>query len=146
MRPEKKFWKEIKSKTSNVNWTRIESWASPGVPDLFGVFKKKTSKTGFQFWIELKCNKLQKVIISPKQIAWHYAHTKHGGISFVLVKISAEGGRDGRIAVFPGKLVRELSVQGLKLLDQGSGVLLPHPWTEEDLQNTLIGSHSSKAK
>jgi hypothetical protein len=31
-------------------------------------------------------------------------------------------------------------------LDQGSGVLLPHPWTEEDLQNTLIGSRSSKAK
>ena len=67
-------------------------------------------------------------------------------LSFVLVKISAEGGRDGRVAVFSGKLVRELSIHGLKLLDQGSGVLLPHPWTEEDLQNTLIGSRSSKAK
>ena len=54
MRPEKKFWQEIKNKTSNVNWTRIESWASPGVPDLFGVFKGLSTKKGIQFWVELK--------------------------------------------------------------------------------------------
>lgn len=140
MRPEKKFWKEIKNKTPNVNWTRIESWASPGVPDLFGVFKDLSTKNGFQFWLELKCNKLQKVIISPKQIAWHYAHTKHGGISFIFVKISNPSATRTQYAVFPGHMVRELSTKGLELLNQGSGTMLPDAWTEKDLQNTLTFS------
>lgn len=141
MRPEKKFWKKIKAKTSNVNWTRIESWSSPGVPDLFGVFKKKGSKKGFQFWAELKCSKLQKVIISSKQIAWHYAHAKHGGKSFIIVEISKGPGALDGVAVFPGSVIRELSTHGLELLEQGSGTRLPNSWTEDDLQNTLIGSH-----
>jgi hypothetical protein len=137
MRPEKKFWKEIKNKTPNVNWTRIESWASPGVPDLFGVFKHFKTKKGIQVWVELKCNKLQKVIISPKQIAWHYAHAKHGGTSFIFVKIKDPGVSKTSYAVFPGAMVRELSTMGLELLNQGSGTMLPDAWTEKDLQNTL---------
>ena len=140
MRPEKKFWKEIKNKTPNVNWTRIESWASPGVPDLFGVFKDLKTNKGFQFWIELKCNKLQKVIISSKQIAWHYAHAKHGGVSFVFVKISNPGVSKTSYAIFPGSMIRELSTMGLELLNQGSGTMLPDAWTETDLQNTLTFS------
>tara|TARA_R100001530_G_scaffold130114_1_gene100833 strand:+ start:3316 stop:3741 length:426 start_codon:yes stop_codon:yes gene_type:complete len=140
MRPEKKFWKEIKNKTPNVNWTRIESWSSPGVPDLFGVFKDLKTNKGFQFWIELKCNKLQKVIISSKQIAWHYAHAKHGGVSFVFVKISNPGVSKTSYAIFPGSMIRELSTMGLELLNQGSGAMLPDAWTETDLQNTLTFS------
>jgi len=140
MRPEKKFWKEIKNKTPNVNWTRIESWSSPGVPDLFGVFKDLTTNKGVQFWIELKCNKLQKVIISSKQIAWHYAHAKHGGVSFVFVKISNPGVSKTSYAIFPGSMIRELSTMGLELLNQGSGTMLPDAWTETDLQNTLTFS------
>jgi len=140
MRPEKKFWQEIKNKTSNVNWTRIESWASPGVPDLFGVFKGLSTKKGIQFWAELKCNKLQKVIISSKQIAWHYAHAKHGGVSFVFVKISNPGVSKTSYAIFPGSMIRELSTMGLELLNQGSGAMLPDAWTETDLQNTLTFS------
>ena len=140
MRPEKKFWQEIKNKTPNVNWTRIESWSSPGVPDLFGVFKDLDTNKGIQFWIELKCNKLQKVIISPKQIAWHYAHTKHGGVSFIFVKISNPGVSKTSYAIFPGSMVRELSTMGLELLNQGSGAMLPDAWTETDLQNTLTFS------
>jgi len=140
MRPEKKFWKEIKNKTPNVNWTRIESWSSPGVPDLFGVFKDLTTNKGVQFWIELKCNKLQKVIISSKQIAWHYANAKHGGVSFVFVKISNPGVSKTSYAIFPGSMIRELSTMGLELLNQGSGTMLPDAWTETDLQNTLTFS------
>ena len=140
MRPEKKFWKEIKNKTPNVNWTRIESWSSPGVPDLFGVFKDLKTNKGFQFWLELKCNKLQKVIISSKQIAWHYAHAKHGGVSFVFVKISNPGVSKTSYAIFPGSMIRELSTMGLELLNQGSGTMLPDAWTETDLQNTLTFS------
>jgi len=137
VRPEKKFWQEIKNKMSNVNWTRIESWASPGVPDLFGVFKGLDNKKGIQFWVELKCNKLQKVIISPKQIAWHYAHTKHGGVSYIFVKISNRAKGPGGIAVFPGHMIRELHVHGLELLNQGSGYMIPDPWTGDQILKYL---------
>ena len=30
-----------------LSWTRIESWASPGVPDLFGVFKDLDTNKGY---------------------------------------------------------------------------------------------------
>ena len=110
------------------------------MPDLFGVFKDLKTNKGFQFWLELKCNKLQKVIISSKQIAWHYAHAKHGGISFVFVKISNPGVSKTSYAIFPGSMIRELSTMGLELLNQGSGTMLPDSWTETDLQNTLTSS------
>ena len=137
MRPEKKFWQEIKNKTPNVNWTRIESWASPGVPDLFGVFKDLDTNKGIQFWVELKCNKLQKVIISPKQIAWHYAHTKHGGVSYIFVRIRNRAKSPGGIAIFPGHMSRELHVHGLELLHQGSGYMIPDPWTGDQILKYL---------
>ena len=137
MRPEKKFWQQLKVKTPNVNWTRIESWSSPGVPDLFGVFWDSAAKCGVQFWVELKCNKLQKVIISPKQIAWHYAHTKLGGKSFIFTKISDPYACHGSIWIIPGDMIRELSDHGLGLLDQGKGHLVPEPWNEDEILKYL---------
>ena len=38
MKPETKFWKLVKQKTEHkIHWTRIESWAGQGIPDLFGI-------------------------------------------------------------------------------------------------------------
>ena len=137
MRPEKKFWQEIKKKTPNVNWTRIESWSSPGVPDLFGVFRDNQTNEGYQFWFELKVSKLQKVNINTKQVAWHYKHCKCGGKSFIVVKICNKSALRGRVAIFPGIMSREVKTYGLDLLDRGSGVLLPESWDEKILANTL---------
>ena len=37
---ESKFWQEVKQNTPGISWTRLESWASAGVPDLLGYNKK----------------------------------------------------------------------------------------------------------
>ena len=34
MRPESKFWHEVKKNITEISFTRLESWASAGLPDL----------------------------------------------------------------------------------------------------------------
>jgi hypothetical protein len=34
MKPESKFWQEVKKNITGISFTRLESWASAGVPDL----------------------------------------------------------------------------------------------------------------
>ena len=36
MKEESKLWQKVKKNTPNISWTRIESWASFGFPDLVG--------------------------------------------------------------------------------------------------------------
>ncbi len=43
----------------------------------------------------------------------------------------------GGIAIFPGHMSRELHTHGLDLLNQGSGYMIPDPWTEEQLLKYL---------
>ena len=66
---ESKFWQEVKQKTPGISWTRLESWASAGVPDLLGYNKK-----GHFFTVELKVTRSNKVTFSPHQIAFHSRH------------------------------------------------------------------------
>ena len=47
-KPESRLWKTLRDGLTDVHWTRIESWASPGVPDVNGC-----AEFG-EFWIELK--------------------------------------------------------------------------------------------
>ena len=89
-KPESKFSKQIKDGTADLDvlWTRIESWASPGVPDLFGVYK------GHSFWLELKISKLKKVKhidLSPQQILWQTLHCEAGATVWNLVKQTESG-------------------------------------------------------
>ena len=76
---ESKFWKSIKENLSDVFWCRLESWASPGVPDVYGC------ADGISFFLELKTvtqrNRLQ---ISPFQKSWHFSHSLQGGRSFIM--------------------------------------------------------------
>ena len=52
MKSESKLWQKVKKNTPNIIWTRVESWASFGFPDLVGY----TEKRGF-FTMELKVTK-----------------------------------------------------------------------------------------
>ena len=36
MKKESDLWKLLKKNTPEINWTRLESWAAPGVPDVIG--------------------------------------------------------------------------------------------------------------
>jgi hypothetical protein len=78
MKPESKFWQEVKKNISGISFTRLESWASAGVPDLLCY-----NKNGKFFTIELKVTKGNLFRFSPHQISFHIKHPKN---SFILQK------------------------------------------------------------
>ena len=93
---ESKFWQEVKQHTPGISWTRLESWASAGVPDLLGYNKK-----GHFFTVELKVTRSNKVTFSPHQIAFHKSHPKK---TFILVRTL--GPRS--LKLVPGSVIHEL--------------------------------------
>lgn len=82
-KPESKFGTEfMKATQDRVFWTRIESWAIPGVPDLHGVTE------GCSFWLELKVSPLVNLThldLRPHQIGWQTRYSARGGTVFNLV-------------------------------------------------------------
>ena len=78
MKPESKFWKKVKSNLKDIQWTRFENWASPGVPDVYGI------KDGISVWVELKVITSNKINLSPFQIAWNFSHSLKGGRNFII--------------------------------------------------------------
>lgn len=78
MKPESKFWLEVKKNIKEISFTRLESWASAGVPDLLCC-----NKNGKFFTVELKVTSSQGIRFSPHQIAFH---VKHPHNTFILKK------------------------------------------------------------
>jgi len=101
LKPESKLWQKVKKATPNIRWTRVESWASFGFPDLVGY----TVKQGF-FTVELKLTKTNKITFSPHQIGFHITHPTK---TFIIVQA-----HDPRAVILaPGSAVRELAAHGL---------------------------------
>ena len=75
---ESKFWQEVKKNIKQISFTRLESWASAGVPDLLCYNEK-----GKFFTIELKVEKRKKLTFSPHQIAFHVRHPHN---TFIMQK------------------------------------------------------------
>jgi hypothetical protein len=101
LKPESKLWQKVKKNTPNILWTRVESWASFGFPDLVGY----TENRGF-FTVELKVTKSKKLTFSPHQIAFHIKHPTN---TFILAATP-----DQRFPIlFPGSAIRELVDHGL---------------------------------
>ena len=103
MKAESKLWQRVKKNTPNIIWTRVESWASFGFPDLVGY----TEKQGF-FTVELKVTKSNSVAFSPHQIAFH---VKHPINTFILVQTPDACG----LKLYEGLRIRELVACGLEL-------------------------------
>lgn len=78
MKPESKFWQEVKKNLTNISFTRLESWASAGVPDLLCY-----NKNNIFFTVELKVAAKEHLRLSPHQISFH---VKHPVNSFILKK------------------------------------------------------------
>ena len=83
MKQESKFWKLIKKNTPKIQWTRLESWASFGVPDLIGYH----DSCGF-FMVELKVTKTKKVNFAPHQKMFHLTRTQR---NFILLRDASLG-------------------------------------------------------
>jgi len=78
MKPESKFWQEVKKNITGISFTRLESWASAGVPDLLCC-----NENGKFFTVELKVTSSKIIRFSPHQIAFH---VKHPHNTFILKK------------------------------------------------------------
>jgi len=103
VKPESKFWQEVKKSTPNIRWTRLENLSSFGTPDVLGY-----NKNGVFFTVELKVAVRNKVRFSPHQIAFHVLHPKN---SFILVKSLASSSS----RLYEGKKILELDARGLSL-------------------------------
>ena len=80
MKPESKLWQMVKKNLPDVHWTRLESWAMPGVPDVYGI------QEGVSVFVELKVTRSNKINLSPFQQNWLYNHYLHGGRSFIMLQ------------------------------------------------------------
>ena len=109
MKPETKFYQEVKKKFKDFQLTRIENISVPGVPDLL-VY----NKNHFFFTVELKVTTSDKVRLSPHQISFHMRHPLN---SFILVKSLASS----LVKLYEGQQVEALVASGLQLaaLEEG---------------------------
>jgi hypothetical protein len=103
LKPEAKFYQEVKKKFKDFQLTRIENLSVPGVPDLLCY-----NKNHFFFTIELKVTTSNKIRLSPHQISFHMRHPLN---SFILVKHLASS----LSYLYEGQQVEELAACGLKL-------------------------------
>ena len=97
MKPESKFWQEVKRNLKDISFTRLESWASAGVPDLLCY-----NKNGIFFTVELKVANKEHVKLSPHQISFHVKHPRN---SFILKKSVSRGQPE----LYPGSVVLALA-------------------------------------
>ena len=119
MKLEKDLWRELKRIKSKINWTRLENRALFGTPDILGY-----NSNGHFFLVELKLTKVNKVRLSPHQIAFFVRHPKN---SFVLVA----GSPDPKLVrLYPGSRVLELVTSGLKLEPLACGLEACVGWFE----------------
>ena len=124
VKPESKFWQLVKKKTPLIQWTRLESWASFGVPDLLGYH----DSCGF-FMVELKVIRSPKISFSPHQKLFHLTRKKR---NFILVN---------QPSLKLVKLYGSKSIHGLLEDHRDTPSLAINDW--EHIQRVLINAPSN---
>jgi len=103
VKPETKFYGNVKKNITQISWIRIENLSVPGTPDLLGY-----NNNGVFFTVELKYTKTNKITFSPHQIAFHVKHPRN---TFILVFDA----RDRLPKLYEGSCIRKLAACGLEL-------------------------------
>ena len=103
MKPETKFYANVKKNITQISWIRIENLSVPGTPDLLGY-----NNSGHFFTVELKVCKGNKIRFSPHQIAFHIKHPQN---TFII----AEALGPSTVKLFRGSRIMELEACGFKL-------------------------------
>jgi hypothetical protein len=109
VKPETKFYAQVKKNFTKFSLIRLENLSLPGTPDLL-VY----NNNGHFFTLELKVTKTNKIKFSPHQIGFHVRHPKN---TFILVL-------DACLMLpklYEGSRIRELVACGLKLEPKVSG-------------------------
>ena len=110
VKPETKFWNELKRNTNKIIWTRLENKALFGTPDLLGY-----PPSGNFFTVELKVSRGNRITLSPHQISFHMKHNLN---TFILVACALD---KGKVRLYPGSRILELVRLGLRLEPLASG-------------------------
>ena len=109
------MWNRLRGRMpKSWNTTRIENRYGGGIPDVH------VCAESLPFWIELKVTKTNRVNVSAHQVAWNFAYSQSGGVSFFLVAALASS----NLYLFDGVHGRGLAEHGLKtgrVGDHGSG-------------------------
>lgn len=125
LKPETKYWQEVRKNMTKILWTRIENISVPGVPDVLGY-----NKNHVFFTVELKVALGNKIRFSPHQIAFHKTHPLN---SFILVKSLASG----LSKLYEGQQIEELVARGLELDACCSSLEACHTFFQELVSSEL---------
>ena len=108
MKPETKFWHDIRKNFKNITFTRLENLSSFGTPDLLGY-----NNNCHFFTVELKVTSSNKIRFSPHQISFHIRHPLN---TFILVKkLAPRDSKLDEIFLYKGSDILELAARGLSL-------------------------------
>ena len=134
-KPETLLWNSLREKMpKSWNTTRIENRFGGGIPDVH------VCAEGLPFWIELKTTKTNRVNVAAHQVAWNFAYSQSGGVSFFLVAaLSASN-----LYLFDGAHGRGLAEHGLRSGSVGSGsvgsgTVVPCLWSGPVGSGLLVG-------
>ena len=127
MKPEQKLYQKLKKNTPNILWSRLESWASFGLPDLLGYH----NSCGF-FMVELKIQTGHKIRFSPHQILFHTLRTNR---NYILVEHARRAQR-GAVKLYSSK-----SIEGLLLDPREIKPLAVDDW--QLIENILINKKNN---
>jgi hypothetical protein len=119
VKPESKLWKALRDGITDIHWVRIESWSSPGIPDVNGC-----AEFG-EFWIELKIIKNKRVLLSPHQIAWHITRSRYQGRSYILAREAART----PLFLFSGSQAKDLADLKMGEIPPILEVSYPYDWS-----------------
>ena len=122
-KPESAFYQQLKVGAKKLNrkllFTRLESWATLGVPDL--LLADEQGKFGM---VELKYTTGNTVSLRPHQVSWL---TKHSNTSsWILVKQSKKS--DDTLFVFKASDALALKTGGLKSVNPVYSCKSPFDW------------------
>ena len=110
MKPETKFYGQVKKYFKEFSLIRLENLSVPGTPDLlvYNNFRHF-------FTIELKVTKTNKITFSPHQIAFHVKHPENTFIIAEALGPCSSKLVERNIYLYRGSCITELVAQGLKL-------------------------------
>ena len=102
MKPETKFYAQVKKYFKEFSLIRLENLSVPGTPDVL-VYNNNCHF----FTLELKVTSTNKIRFSPHQIGFHVKHPLN---TFILVLDA----RSKTPKLYEGSCIRELAACGLK--------------------------------
>ena len=109
---ESDFWDQLKTglkqSQRKITATRLETWATPGVPDVLLCDEK-----GLFHFIKLKATAGHAVDLRPHQVAWLSRHA-HSSVWVLVLKLKTKNDPE-QLYVYPGGAAMDLKLEGLKV-------------------------------